>query len=73
MTTIHKRTMVTLPTEVKQALDALAKKQEKSVSKTAADLLIFALNIQEDLYLDTLAHNRISESYTTIAHDDIWK
>ena len=65
--------MVNLPAEIKVALDILAKKKKKSVSKTAAELLEFALNIQEDIYLDEIASERMSQSFKTISHDVVWK
>ena len=65
--------MVNLPEDVKQALDLLAKKKNKSVSKTAAELLEFALNIQEDIYLDEIATERMKKSFKTISHKNIWK
>ena len=73
MATIHKRTMVSLPEEVRQALETLAKKKNKSVSRTAAELLEFALNIQEDVYLDEVATERMREPFKTKSHDDVWK
>ena len=72
MATIHKRTMVNLPEDVKSALETLAKKKKKSVSRTAAELLEFALHIQEDLYLDEAATERMKASFKTIPHDTIW-
>jgi len=65
--------MVTLSKESKKALDMLAKKRETSVSKTAAELIEFALNIQEDFYLDDSATRRMMQNFTTLGHDDFWK
>ena len=73
MATVQKRTLVNLPEDVKTALDILAKKKKKSVSKTAAELLEFALNFQEDIYLDELANERMKKSFKTISHKNIWK
>ena len=73
MTTLNTRTMVNLTPEIKNSLDSLAKRNEVSVSKTAAALIEFALNIQEDLLLDDMTHNRMQESYATITHTDVWK
>lgn len=72
MTTVQKHTMVTLSSESKKALDMLAKKKETSVSKTAAELIEFALNIQEDMYLDEQASKRMIENFKTVSHNDIW-
>ena len=72
MATVHKRTMVNLPEDVKSALEILAKRKKKSVSRTAAELLEFALNIQEDIYLDEMATERMKVPFKTISHDTIW-
>ncbi|PID83543.1 hypothetical protein CSB11_00555 [Candidatus Campbellbacteria bacterium] len=72
MATKQQRTMVTLSEDTKKTINALAKKQKKSISKTTAELLDFALSVHEDVYFNKEANRRISEKFKKISHQDMW-
>ena len=66
--------MVTLSEASKEALDALALQRNTSVSKTAAELIDFALDIYEDRYFSELAEDRMKEDVSNdITHEELWK
>lgn len=73
MTTKTERIAVTTEKGVKEQLERLARENKSSVSKIAADMISFALEIREDIYLDDLATERTSHAFKTISHRDMWK
>lgn len=73
MTIKMERIAVTTEKGIKAELERLAKENDTSVSKIAAGMISFALEVQEDIYLDELAIERTSQSFKTLTHHDIWK
>ena len=66
--------MVTLSQDSKEALDALALQRNMSVSKTAALLIDFALEVHEDEILTSMADKRVKKSTDNyLTHEDVWK
>ena len=73
MSALRKRTLVTLPQEVKNAIEIIAKRENKSISRTAAELIELALMIEEDFALDEIAKERTRKQHRLLSHDEVWK
>lgn len=54
-------------------LSLLAGKRGSSVSATAKELILAALELQEDMHFSELAHNREKTTQKWRSHDDVWK
>lgn len=73
MPTTKSRIIVTLEPEMDRVIAILAKRQGKSVSKTAALLLAKAVMLEEDMLLAELAQARVDESDGEyLSHEDVW-
>ncbi|KKQ32818.1 MAG: hypothetical protein US49_C0005G0037 [candidate division TM6 bacterium GW2011_GWF2_37_49] len=77
MPTKKPRLNVTFETSELNTLGLLAKKQNKSISSLAKELILDALERHEDVALSTLANERVDEfekkSQKTVSHDKAWK
>ena len=77
MPTKHPRINVTLDEENLGLLSRLARKRKKSLSAAAKDLILEAMELQEDLYFSRLADGRLEEMEKTkatwIPHEEAWK
>jgi predicted DNA-binding protein len=71
MTTKHPRLNVTLSSELMGLLSMLAKKEDKSLSSIAGELLEEALEMREDIYFSKLAAER--EKNAVWVFEDPWK
>ena len=73
MPTKHPRLNVVLDRTLYELLSNLAKKEDKSLSIVAKELLQEAISKHEDISLSELAMKRERESKRTIKHDKAWK
>ena len=73
MPTKNPRLNVVLDELLYESLSNLAKKEDKSMSIVARELIQDALDKHEDLSLSELAIKRESKSKRTIKHDKAWK
>ncbi len=73
MPTQNPRLNLTLNDNIMKSLNALAKKSKLSVSTVAKELLMDALEINEDVYFSRLANKRDNEKAQWISHDEFWK
>lgn len=73
MVTKHPRLNVTLSPEIMGLLSMLAKKEDKSLSSIASELLEEALELREDIYFSKLAAERDTPDAVWISHEDVWK
>ena len=73
MTAKHPRLNVTLNPEHMGLLALFAEKGNKSLSSAAGELIIQALELEEDRYLSELAAEREATHTKWISHEDVWK
>lgn len=73
MTTKTPRLNITLDSENLGLLATLAGRNNKSLSATAKDLILQALELEEDLYLSKIAAERDKKGTKFISHEDAWK
>jgi len=73
MATTKYRLNISLPDDVKQALEALAKRDKMSTATKAERLLELALELEEDEYFNQLALKRDTKDARYIPHNQAWK
>jgi predicted DNA-binding protein len=73
MATLHPRLNITFDPEKTAILMELAKKNHRSVSAIAKELILEALERREDIALSVLAEKRDSPRRKKIRHQDAWK
>jgi len=73
MPTLAPRINVTVPKDVATLLKKKAKRDKTSLSKTVLDLVMAAMESDEDIYLAKLAEKRESESTRYYSHEEAWK
>ncbi len=72
MDTENSRIQVSLDTETNSLLSRLAKKNNKSLSATAARLIKQALELEEDAMLSQHADERLANTKAWHTHQDAW-
>jgi len=72
MTTDKPRLQVTLDKEMQGLIATIAKRDNKSQSAVAVDLMRQAAELQEDYYFSELADKRLAENNPRLDHDDVW-
>jgi metal-responsive CopG/Arc/MetJ family transcriptional regulator len=75
MPTKNRRINMVLDDSLFEAIDELASRRGSSRSTVARDLLMDALEMQEDIGLAQVAAEREAgyEPETAVSHDDVWK
>lgn len=73
MPTKNPRINITFEEMSADLLIKLAKKQKKSVSSLAKELILEALERREDIALSDIANARDKEKEKRITHHDAWK
>lgn len=73
MPTKNPRLNVVLSAELMDMVERIAKKEDKSLSVVAKELIEDALEKHEDLLLSEMAMKREEKSKKTIPHDKAWK
>lgn len=72
MATTKSRLNITLSKDAKQAIAKLAQRDEVPDATLAARLIETALELEEDIVWDNLAHKRDTKQATYIPHDKAW-
>ncbi len=72
MPTTKRRINISLPKSVNTVLDKVAKRDNQPVAAKALELIMYALEIEEDILWDSSAKKRDTKKATYIAHDDAW-
>jgi hypothetical protein len=72
MPTTKTRINVTPSDETYAMIKGLAERDGQSVATKAMDLLLFALELEEDSVLGQLASERDTKDATWISHEDTW-
>lgn len=73
MATKQPRLNVTLSDDVAAVLESLSKKEKRSMSAIALEMLQKAIDYDEDAYLCTIAEQREETPTKTLTHDEFWK
>ena len=73
MTTTKKRINVTLPSDLEEALSAVAQRDGVPEATKAAELLRLALEIDEDMLLEKVASDRYKNSKGFLSHKEVWR
>lgn len=72
MPTTKYRVNLSVPTDVKHALQRLAKRDRTSMATKALNLMLLALDIEEDAMLLKLAESREAKKGKYISHEAAW-
>ena len=72
MATTKARINVSLSSDVEHAIIALAKRDQVPEATKAAELLRIALEIDEDVVLDTIANERDRKGVKFVSHKSAW-
>jgi predicted DNA-binding protein len=72
MAGLTKRVNLSLEVDIVKDLEMLAKAGNKSVSTIAKELILKALDLNEDIYLANLAEQLESENPEAISHEEFW-
>lgn len=73
MPTDNPRINVTLEPEYAGLIAMLAERDHISVSAKAKQLMLAALELEEDIYYSTLAEKREKQTKKWVSHKDAWK
>ena len=73
MPTQNPRINITFEAATALLLSQLAKKNHKSVSSMAKELIMEALERREDMVLSAVAEARDTKSAKKVKHKDVWK
>lgn len=74
MTTVKTRINITADKDLEEGLRLAAKHDSVPVASKAAELLRFALDIEEDLYFGKIVEERMKQrNIKWIPHDEMWK
>lgn len=72
MPTVKKRTNLTLPDDLNEALESLSERDNVSKSAKAMQLIEIAMQLEEDEVWDSLAAKRDTKGAKFISHDKLW-
>jgi len=72
MSTAKSRINISLPDDVKKALEGLAKRDQVPTATKAERLLELALELEEDAVLEAIAKERDTKNAKYIPHDKAW-
>ncbi len=73
MPTLKSRINISLPDEVKEILEKLAKRDRIPEATKAARLLEVAIEMEEDLFWNEIAEERDKKQAKFISHSNAWK
>ncbi len=73
MPTLKSRINISLPNEIKEALQKLAKRDHVPEATKAARLLEIALEVEEDLFWNEIAEKRDKKQAQFISHANTWQ
>ena len=72
MPTLKKRINLTLGDDLFAIIETLANKKKMSLSEEVKDLVLLALEDQEELALSKISELRLQEGLEVISHEDAW-
>jgi hypothetical protein len=72
MPTKNPRINITFQTETSILLESIAKKEKRPLAHVARDLILNALELQEDQSLSKIAAARDIEGSAKLKHDSVW-
>ena len=72
MSTAHPRINIVTTKEIYHSISAIAEAGDTSLSATANDLIMEALERREDKFFSNIANKRDVENKKTISHKKIW-
>jgi hypothetical protein len=73
MTTINPRINITIPKDIADVLNKKAISKEVPLSEIVLDLIMDAIERDEDIYYSKIAEKREKENKKWISHDKAWK
>jgi hypothetical protein len=73
MATTKKRINISLSKDIESALAKLAKRDQMPQATKAEHLIRFAIEVEEDNILDSIAKSRDVSSAKFISHKSVWK
>ena len=73
MPTKNPRINITIEKDIARLLTRVARKKGISVSSLAKELLLEALDLQEDMVFSAIADARLARNEKRIKHSDAWK
>jgi hypothetical protein len=73
MPTQNPRINMTLPPHYAAVITKLAKRDHVSISAKAAELILFALEHDEDMYFSKLAEDVERRTTKWVSHEEAWK
>ena len=73
MPTIKPRVNITFEQDTTSLLSSLAKREKKSISSVAKELILEAMELREDISLSALSKARDLEGVRRIKHKEVWK
>jgi len=73
MPTKNPRINITFEEAAAGILSKMAKKQKKSISSLAKELILEALERREDMALSDIANARDTKKAKRVSHDEAWK
>ena len=72
MSTTNSRINITMPPEIAAVLKNKADKHKVSVSRMALNLIVDAMERDEDIYFSELSDKRLSETKEWLSHEEVW-
>ncbi|GAB7140279.1 hypothetical protein RsTz2092_02270 [Deferribacterales bacterium RsTz2092] len=72
MANANPRINVTVPVDVVAMLNSRARKQHIPVSRVASDLIVKAMEYDEDVYFSRIAEETEATNKRWISHEDAW-
>lgn len=72
LATSKKRLNITLSPELNDALTSLAARDNVPQATKAAELLLVAIDLQEDILLGSIASKRDTRAAEFISHEEAW-
>jgi predicted DNA-binding protein len=73
MPTTKKRTNLSLPNDLNDALESLSERDNVSKSAKAMQLIEIGLSLEEDEIWNRLAEDRDKKGAKFVSHEDLWK
>ncbi len=73
MTTLKKRINISVSDEAHQAVSLLAKRDDVPAATKVTELLLLALELEEDNYFSQVVKNRLTKNVAWLRHTEVWK
>lgn len=73
MTTLKKRINISVSDEAHEAVSLLAKRDDVPQATKVTELLLLALELEEDTYFSHVVKNRLAKKMVWQKHEEVWK